>query len=546
MTAITPRERTAQKQAIESARSMIESSLDSLVSISPEGKILDVNEALIKVTGVARHQLIGTDFSDYFTEPAKAEAIYQLVFAEGMAVDYPLTIRRPDGTLTDVRYNASVYRDVEGNVLGVFAAARDVTAQKQAQAETIEERSKVEEANVDLHAVEGEVLVLNRGLEDRVRELAASEARFRSLVEGAPDAMLIVGETGELQLVNAQAEKLFGYDKEELLGCSVEILVPESFRSVHSQHRLGYLSAPTAREMAPDLELYGRRKDGTEFPVEISLSPLPTADGMTVSAAIRDVTARRQLSHELESVNQELDAFAYSVAHDLRTPLRSIDGFSQVLLEDYASVLDAEGTAHLQRVRKAAQRMGTLIDDLLSLSRVARADVTIDRIDLTEMVTTIVEELRSAEPDRRAEVEIDDGLVTQADPRLADVVLRNLVGNAWKFTSATEYAGIHFGAASEPGWFSVADNGAGFDTDHAARMFSPFQRFHSAAAFPGSGVGLAIVKRILNRHGGDIHAEAAPGEGATFTFTFGAQASHRPPSTMRPGSGDSHSGGHHE
>jgi len=239
-------------QASQYARSLLEASLDPLVTISAEGKITDVNEASIKVTGVEREKLIGTEFSDYFVESEKAREGYQQVFAEGFVTDYPLTIRHKDGRLTDVLYNASLYKDVSGNVLGVFAAARDVTDRKQA------------------------------------------EDKFRSLFESVPDALIVVNRSGEIMLVNSQTERAFGYARSELLGKEIESLVPERFRSIHGEHRSGYFSDPNLRPMGSNRSLSALRKDGSEFPVEISLSSLDTEDGRLVSAAIRDVTDRKQ------------------------------------------------------------------------------------------------------------------------------------------------------------------------------------------------------------------------------------------------------------
>ncbi|MEE9217093.1 MAG: ATP-binding protein, partial [Anaerolineales bacterium] len=225
---------------------------------------------------------------------------------------------------------------------------------------------------------------------------------------------------------------------------------------------------------------------------------------------------------QLEAANEELEAFSYSVSHDLRAPLRAIDGFSQVLLEDYAEQVDDEGKNHLRRVRAGAQRMGTLIEDLLGLSQVARAEMRREKIDLSELAQDIVAELEKSEPERRVELLIREGLVVDGDAGLLRVALENLLRNAWKFTGERTPASIEFGAEDQDGRrvYFVRDNGAGFDMAYVDKLFGTFQRLHAATEFPGTGIGLASVQRIIHRHGGRIWAEAEVDQGATFYFTL--------------------------
>lgn len=226
---------------------------------------------------------------------------------------------------------------------------------------------------------------------------------------------------------------------------------------------------------------------------------------------------------QLESANRELETFAYSVSHDLRGPLRAVDGFAEALVDEYAGRLDDTARDYLGRIRAGAQRMGLLIDALLDLSRIGRAELARGRVDITALVHDLVADLRRAHPHRDVEVAVQPDIVADADPHLLRVVLQNLIGNAWKFTGDAAPARIEVGATHDraPVEYFVRDNGAGFDMAYAAKLFSPFQRLHSQTEFPGSGVGLATVSRIVARHGGEISAEGRPGEGATFRFTLG-------------------------
>ena len=334
----TARDVTAEKQAAEYSRSLLEASLDPLVTISPEGKITDVNAATARVTGIERDKLIGTDFSDYFTAPAEARQGYRRVFADGFVTDFPLTVRHVDGTLTNVLYNASVYKDAAGSVLGVFAAARDVTAQKQAS------------------------------------------QYARSLLEASLDPLVTISPEGKITDVNAATALVTGIEREKLIGSDFSDYFTEP-----DQARQGYRRV-FADGFVSDFPLTVRRVDGTLTNVLYNASVYKDAAGnvLGVFAAARDVTAQKQAEEALRVANEdlekhvrertaELEAFTYSVSHDLRAPLRALNGFVSVLLEDYSDRLDAEGRDSLEEIRSNALRMGRLVDDLLALSRTRQA-----------------------------------------------------------------------------------------------------------------------------------------------------------------------------
>jgi signal transduction histidine kinase len=255
-----------------------------------------------------------------------------------------------------------------------------------------------------------------------------------------------------------------------------------------------------------------------------------------ISLLLRETAARRraearavglneQLAQRvvaLDAVNRELEAFSYSVSHDLRAPLRSIDGFSQALLEDYSDRIDADGQDYLRRVRASSQRMAQLIDDLLGLSRVTRSELSRQQVDLSALARSVAGEIRHHEPDRRVEIVVHDGLTASADPRLLRILLENLIGNAWKFTAKAPEAHIEVGAEGKNGErvYYVKDNGVGFDMAYADKLFGAFQRLHAMTEFEGTGIGLATVQRVVSRHGGRIWAESAVERGATFYFTL--------------------------
>jgi light-regulated signal transduction histidine kinase (bacteriophytochrome) len=248
------------------------------------------------------------------------------------------------------------------------------------------------------------------------------------------------------------------------------------------------------------------------------------------STVARDISDQKRAERSVarakeaaETANRELEAFSYSVAHDLRGPLRGIDGFSLVLLEDYSDRLDAGGKELLVRVRESAQHMAELIENLLMLARVSRSEIRHDRVDLSAIAQSAARRLRNGDPDRDLEFVVTDGLVAEGDTRLLGIVFDNLLGNAWKFTSKRTAARVEFGRTQHAGSsaYFVRDNGAGFDMAYSSKLFGAFQRLHGSGEFEGTGIGLATVQRIVHRHGGRIWAEAEVERGATFYFTLG-------------------------
>jgi PAS domain S-box-containing protein len=599
-----------------------------------------------EILGRITHEFLHTEF------PIPLEQIEATVKSEG-EWEGQLTHTRRDGTKCVVDSRWALRCDANGQPVAMLESNRDVTA--------------------------------------RIRD----EMKFRALLDSAPDAMVIVDSSARICLVNARAESAFGYKRDELIGQRVEMIIPQSFRPASRSQGAPGMAGSGAADSADDFEMYGRRKDGSRFPVEISLSPLETAEGTLISGAIRDVTERQRIQQdlrdanefleqrveartadlaksnavllrsqermnlaqnvarmgsfeveartrsciwdpgmealyglregtfdskleswlsylipedraaalaclekslqgveagscefritrpdgklrwmrssvrqqfssdgtfqrlvgvnldvtearereakilaltttleqrveertmELTQANKDLESFSYSVSHDLRAPLRHIDGFARILSEEYAAQLPEDAQSYLTRILKATTDMGKLIEGLIKLAHLGRRELAFEKIPMGELVKTVIADLPQCEPERSVEWRVEKLPTAKCDPDLMKAVLTNLISNALKFTRTRNPAVIEIGTAVVENQmvFFVRDNGVGFDPVYADKLFGVFQRLHAKEKFEGTGIGLATVQRIVQRHGGKIWAESALDQGATFYFTLSA------------------------
>lgn len=421
----------------------------------------------------------------------------------GSAFELTHRVRRVDGTLGWVFSRAVPIRNTSGEIVEWFGAASDITDRKQAE-EALRER----------------------------------EERYRSFFEGSMDAVLITSPDGQYLAANKAAQEMFGMTEEEIVHSHRDERVDPS------DPRLAGWLRERAKGGRVRGELRLRRKDGDVFPGELSSTLYTDASGQPRTVlVIRDMTERLRMeealrrsrdelevrieerTRELAAANKELEAFSYSVSHDLRAPLQTISGFSRFLFDDYADRLDEEGVHYLSRLRAATDHMSQLIDDILKLSKLSRTQLMPEMVNLGDLARDVVDGLRERNPSRNVRITIPPDIHVRGDMGLLRVMLENLLGNAWKYTKNVPDAAIELKACQQDGEsvYCIQDNGAGFDMKFANKLFIPFSRLHTQAEFSGTGIGLALVQRILNRHGGRIWAESEPGKGATFCFTLPSQ-----------------------
>lgn len=454
----------------------------------------DIKEMYVRTPVDIKPDYEETEFRE-FIEPLRTGQVHQLVFETRH--------QRKDGSNYPVEIHL-LYSDEKPTPI-FLAIVLDLSERKR---------------------IDNELTLHRQHLEDMVAERTATIQLQSNIIDQAHDAIVTTDSDGIITSWNRGAEQLFGYQSETAIGQHVSMLHFDN----RNEMALKDIFQTLAQQGQLETEVTITRQDGSAFPALISLSCLYNEDGSlrgTVGFTI-DLSEQKSrerelnlLTQQLQDTNRELEAFSYSVSHDLRSPLRSIDGFSLALLDDYGDQLDNTAKDYLKRVRSAAQRMGMLIDDLLELSRVNRSDLNIEKVDLRQMSRSIYEELSSTEPARDVELILGDNMTAEGDPRLLRMVMDNLIGNAWKFTARQKKAKIVIKPLAEkPSVFYIKDNGVGFDMRHADKLFGVFQRLHQVTEFPGTGVGLATVQRIIHRHGGKIWAESAPGEGSSFFFTF--------------------------
>lgn len=385
-------------------------------------------------------------------------------------------------------------------------------------------------------------ILATASIRDITERRKASE-RFRALLETAPDAMVIVNSQGEISLVNQQAEKMFGYPRDEMMGKNVSFLMPDRFRQTHGQHIEGYFRKPNVRPMGRGLELYGVRKDGSEFPIEISLSPIETEQGLNATAAIRDITERRlaerkmqRYLEKIEQSNRDLEQFAHVASHDLREPLRKIRTFCDRLETKNGMHLNDDGREYLRRMKGAADRMSLLMENLLEYSRLTVQRKPFEPIMLNEIVHEVISDLETIIEEKHAKIIVEDLPVIHADTYQMRRLFQNLISNALKFHHEGESPVVRISAEKKL-WQSeedalingeyvditVEDEGIGISKDHQKKIFGMFQRLHNRTEYEGTGVGLAICERIINQHNGEIKIDSNEGEGSRFIVSLPAK-----------------------
>lgn len=485
---VSIRDITSRKRTEEKFKSLLDSASDAIVVVNDKGEIHLINRQTENLFGYSSAGLIGkklellmpVEFRDKHVH--HRDTFFKQPHERPMAESLEVFGLHSDGTKFPAEISLTPLITSEGTF--VSAAIRDITQRKK------------------------------------------EELKFSKLLDSAPDAMVIVNDIGFIEQINRRTEELFGYKRAELIGQKVEMLMPREFHERHEKHRTGFFKDLGLRPFDTGIEFCGLHKDSTKFPVEISLSPLTTTEAMLV---ICDVSEKKKIKKDLTELNKllqytniELESFSYSVSHDLREPLRHIIGFGEILNNKYADKLDEEGVRVLNKIIESAARMSKLIDELLNLSRLGTSTLNLQTVDINRILHEITSGIMS-ENGNKIDWHVDNFPYVNADKELIKVVLQNMVLNAVKYSRKRDKPSVKILNKTKPVGeyiFSVRDNGVGFDNKYKNKLFGVFQRLHRDDEFEGLGIGLATVKRIVQRHGGKLWAEGVVNEGAEFSFSL--------------------------